>query len=115
MRKLSQVKPELIKHIFPIMVCEENLGWEPVVAEGLRTVAQERVKVREGNSQTMHSMHIVGRAVDIVDLRYQWEGRASSLKFKFWLDQGKCAHEEGGVTWGGDWHSFKDVAHIQLK
>lgn len=113
MHKLSQVRPELIKKVFPIMACEEKLGWKVIVAEGMRTKAQEREKVRKGYSQTMHSKHLTGSAVDIVS-QYGWDGPASNLKYKFWKDQGACAHKVGGVTWGGDWHSFKDVAHIQI-
>ena len=115
MKKLSAVKHDLIIRILPIMAEEEELGWQPIVAEGMRTKAQEREKVRKGYSQTMHSKHLTGDAVDIVDKRYGWDGKASNLHFKFWRDQQKAVHHhQEGLTSGADWIHFKDVAHIQL-
>ena len=54
----------------------------------------------------------LARAADIVDRRYGWGGPAKNLGFKFWKDLGAAARAEG-LTWGGDWRSFKDVAHVQ--
>lgn len=88
-------------------------GWKPFVAEGVRTKAQQRVKVQKGYSKTMNSRHITGHAVDIVDRRYGWGGKASKLDFQFWTDLGAAANARG-LEWGGDWKSFKDVAHVQV-
>ena len=89
-------------------------GWKPRVAEGLRTVEQQREKVRKGYSKTMNSKHLTGRAADIIDRRYGWNGPASNLNYAFWNDLGKAAVKQG-LVWGGNWKSFKDVAHVEMK
>jgi peptidoglycan L-alanyl-D-glutamate endopeptidase CwlK len=70
-------------------------------------------KVRKGYSKTMNSSHRVGKAVDIIDKRYGWAGPASKLDYKFWTDLGREA-KSVGLKWGGDWSSFKDVAHVYI-
>lgn len=92
----------------------EALGWQPIVAEGRRTVAEQKVKVQKGYSQTMKSDHILGRAADVVDKRYFWQAPCDKLDHQFWKDLGACAKKHG-LQWGGDWKSFKDVAHIYSK
>ena len=51
-------------------------GWEPVVISGRRTVQQQQRIVNAGNSRTMKSYHLCGRAVDVADARYGWRGEA---------------------------------------
>jgi hypothetical protein len=48
-------------------------------------------------------------AADIIDKRYAWN---ISQSHAFWTALGKAAKKRG-LEWGGDWKSFKDVAHIQ--
>jgi len=38
---------------------------------------------------------------------------AAATSFAFWKDLGRIAKAHG-CAWGGDWKSFKDVAHIEL-
>lgn len=119
MDKLSKVKSRLISQVYEIFVILEKKGWQPIVAEGLRSLKEEQGKINEGNAQISNpkrSRHTTGDAVDIVDKRYGWEGPAASLSFKFWRDVGDAVHttSKGVCEWGGDWHSFKDVAHVQL-
>lgn len=116
MEKIKEVKKLFQPKIYAILAELETKGYRPIVAEGLRTLAQENVKIKEGNTQLSNpkrSRHTTGDAVDIVDARYGWEGPAANLKFKFWTDLGIAAREQG-LEWGGDWHSFKDVAHVQV-
>jgi peptidoglycan LD-endopeptidase CwlK len=106
-------------------------GWQPVVASGVRTEAEQAAKVRQGYSQTKRSWHVSstaqtmsdsghsysvvrGAAADIVDKRYGWGGPASDLNFQFWIDLGAAAADYG-LEWGGDWASFRDVAHVQMR
>jgi hypothetical protein len=131
------VKPELQDIAWNIMLQLEALGYEPEVAQGLRTVADEATHVANGTSQTMHSYHILGLAVDIVDKKWGWN---IPLHHKFWYDYGKivCAttSDYGEIQWGGVWALgderwpliekaqqeqsdapltwFMDVAHLQL-
>lgn len=85
-------------------------GWEPYIASGLRTPDEQRQKVAQGYSQTMNSKHLVGKAADIVDQRYGWDGNQAQ---QFFHDLGQAAQAHG-ATWGGNWKSFPDPAHIQV-
>lgn len=91
----------------------EAAGWQPVVVSGKRTVAQQRKILAAGRSRTMNSLHLCGRAADLMDHRYGWQGEAKRPDFAFWVALGKAARAEG-LVWGGDWKRFKDVPHIQI-
>ncbi len=88
-------------------------GWNPMIASAIRTPEEQAEKVRQGYSQAMNSKHLYGKAVDIVDKNYGWDGKASDPNFQFWKDLGEAAKKRG-ATWGGDWKSFKDPAHVQV-
>jgi peptidoglycan L-alanyl-D-glutamate endopeptidase CwlK len=87
-------------------------GWQPRVVSQHRTIEEQRELVRQGRSQTMSSQHLAGLAVDIIDKRYGWHGPASDLDYEFWRDLGEACTKRG-LTWGGNWESFPDVAHCQ--
>jgi peptidoglycan L-alanyl-D-glutamate endopeptidase CwlK len=85
------------------------------ITEGLRTVAREAQMVAEGHSETMHSRHLTGHAVDVVayvagQVSWTWaEYVQISQAFKQ-----ASAELSIPVEWGGDWHTLKDGAHFQL-
>lgn len=110
-KSLSGLKPAFRKKVENVLRKMRALGWQPVAWEGYRTRAQQAEKVRKGYSKTMNSNHRWGIAVDIVDARYRWSGKASNKNFKFWIDLGKTADAEG-LGWGGHWR-MRDVAHVQ--
>jgi hypothetical protein len=87
-------------------------GWQPYVASGRRTLAQQRKILAAGNSRTLRSYHLEGLAADIVDRRWKWGGPAADTNHPFWNDLGRAAAAEG-LVWGGNFKSFKDVAHVQ--
>ncbi|RMG10516.1 MAG: hypothetical protein D6731_17305 [Planctomycetota bacterium] len=109
---LAGLEPAFRARVEAVLARLRAKGWQPYVAEGRRTLAQQREKVRRGVSRTLRSRHLLGLAADIVDRRYGWGGPAANLRFAFWRDLGAAAHAEG-LTWGGDWRSFPDVAHVQ--
>lgn len=88
-----------------------------VVIEGLRTEERQRQLVAQGASKTMNSRHLTGHAVDLVPLgptgqpAFDWP-----LYYKL-APVVKAAAEELGVAldWGGDWRSFKDGPHFELR
>lgn len=123
----SKFKPFVLE----ILTQLEAKGWQPIVAEGRRTLAQQREKVRLGYSTTMHSYHLTGMAADIVDKRYNWD---IPLSHQYWRDQGTIVDliqkTNPGLHWGGDWGQgyqryinyllgrtkyFVDVAHVELR
>jgi peptidoglycan L-alanyl-D-glutamate endopeptidase CwlK len=86
-----------------------------VVTEGLRTLARQAQLVKAGASQTMHSNHLTGHAVDLApvvdgEVRWDWplfDKLAPAMK--------QAASELGTpITWGGDWPHFKDGPHFEL-
>lgn len=83
-----------------------------IVTEGLRSAARQRQLVAEGRSQTLHSRHLTGHAVDLVDPAgsYAWAAMAAIAAAM------QAAANELGVVleWGGDWVGFKDTPHFQL-
>jgi peptidoglycan LD-endopeptidase CwlK len=107
------IHPELQAKVKIILAGLEAKGWQPRVAEGCRTLDQQKEKVRLGYSKTLNSKHLRGLAVDIIDKRYGWHGPAAKLSFQFWKDYGTLCKAQG-LTWGGDWKSFPDVAHCQM-
>src|SRR5678809_130002 len=106
MNRLGTVKTRLIKLILPVLAGLEDKGWQPVVAQGLRSLADQQKAIDAGNSSLSdprRSKHVIGEAVDITDARYGWEGPASNLGYQFWKDLGQLVNKTNGLTWGGDW------------
>lgn len=87
-----------------------------IVTEGLRTQERQAMLVKQGASKTMNSKHLTGRAVDIapiVDGKVRWDWPL----FYPVADAFKKAAAELNVeiVWGGDWKTFKDGPHFELK
>ena len=87
------------------------------VIEGLRTVERQRQLVAQGASKTMNSRHITGHAVDLAPHRpdgqiaFDWP-----LYYKLAPAMKQAAQELGvALDWGGDWRSFKDGPHFELR
>jgi len=85
------------------------------VTDGLRSLDRQRELVAAGRSWTVHSAHLVGRAVDIVayrDGRVTWEPEfyrpiAQSVR------QFAALITDRRVTWGGEWREV-DACHFEI-
>lgn len=86
------------------------------ITEGLRTLDTQKLYFENGKSKTMNSKHLKGLAVDIVvfvDGKVTWDLEhyktvAAHIK--------KVAEElKIPIVWGGDWKSFIDGPHFELK
>lgn len=85
------------------------------VMEGKRSLAQQKINVKKGVSQTLKSKHLTGHAVDIIPLVNGKVSWAWPLFHKLAPIIKEAARLEGvTVTWGGDWKSFKDGPHWEL-
>lgn len=78
----------------------EAKGVDAKIFEALRTVAEQREKVKKGYSKTMKSEHLPdktgkARAADVADAKKGW-----SADKRFWLLLGSAAWAYG-VGWGG--------------
>jgi len=140
---LDELHPVFRHKVELILADLQKLGWQPKIIFARRTEEQQRDAIRRGASHTMLSWHVQntiglmpagarlqvvrGNAVDIVDGRYGWQGKAASKDFEFWTDLGSAAHKHG-CQWGGDWKPVRrkgkdgkihvrdqrDVAHVQM-
>jgi len=121
MFKLSDKSLDKMKGVNPALVAVVKKAIELShidfgVTEGLRTVERQKELFKAGKSQTMKSRHIIGEAVDLVayvngKVDWTWkyyEQIAVAMK--------QAAKELGiAIEWGGDWKTFKDGVHFQLK
>ena len=107
-QKIAKLKPDFQPIVKEILKRLRRLGWQPKVAEGLRTLAQQQDKVKRGYSQTLNSYHLTGYAVDIIDARYAWN---IPQNHRFWYDLGittlDLAKTEPALGWGGLWSRGK--------
>ena len=86
------------------------------VTEGLRTVERQKQLVAAGASQTMKSKHIEGKAVDlaaIVGGKIRWDWPLYSKLATAMKRAAEILNVK--IEWGGDWVTFKDGPHFQLK
>lgn len=110
MQRLSGVHPDLVR-----VISRAREAADFIVTEGLRTEARQRQLVAAGASQTMHSRHLTGHAVDLAALvdgavRWDWP-----LYDRLALAVKKAAvEEEVAIVWGGDWPKFPDGPHFEL-
>lgn len=88
-----------------ILIQLQSKGYQPVVVEGRRTVAQQVDKVKQGNSTTMQSYHLSGCAADVCDVREMWN---KGLVRPFWWDMYQIVHNltvvhgavlRSGIVW----------------
>jgi peptidoglycan L-alanyl-D-glutamate endopeptidase CwlK len=87
-----------------------------IITEGVRSLETQTILFNTGKSRTMNSRHLNGRAVDIavlVDGKVTWD-------FKYYKEV--AAHIKMvaqklniSITWGGDWKSFLDGPHFELR
>lgn len=110
MQRLAGVHPDLVR-----VISRARASADFIVTEGLRTEARQRQLVAAGASQTMHSRHLTGHAVDLAALvdgavRWDWP-----LYDRLALAVKRAAvEEEVAIVWGGDWPKFRDGPHYEL-
>lgn len=117
-RSLSNldVHPDLLQVAYKALELLDGTPYDFIVTDGGRTIEEQRHFVATGKSQTMHSRHLGGFALDyvaMVNRRVTYDlgpMRAVADAFK------KASSLLGiPIEWGGDWRGFKDEPHIQLR
>lgn len=113
-RRLSGVHPDLIRVVRRAASIAGSLLF--TVTEGLRDAARQAMLVKAGKSQTMHSRHLTGHAVDLGVLTPEGEITWEWPKYQqLALVMDNAAKLEGvPVEWGGRWISLRDGPHWQL-
>ena len=87
-----------------------------IVTEGLRTKERQAELFKAGATRTMNSKHIVGKAVDlaaVVDGQVRWDWPLYSKLATAMKRAAEILNVK--IEWGGDWVTFKDGPHFQLK
>lgn len=87
-----------------------------IITEGVRSWDRQKMLFEAGKSQTMNSQHCKGRAVDvcvIINGKADW----TFANYRIVAQAVKAAALQLNVPveWGGDWVTFKDGPHFQLK
>lgn len=105
-----------LQHVHPVLVaCAEAAiaisTQDFSVAEGCRSLAQERLNVAKGTSRTLNSMHLIqpdgfGHAVDLVPydngaLDWNWAHIYPIVRAMH--DAATSAGVAGKIRWGGVW------------
>jgi peptidoglycan L-alanyl-D-glutamate endopeptidase CwlK len=117
--RLSKVHPELAKRARLLIDALAAKGFPFEVVQGLRTYAEQdalfaQCRTKPGNIVTRarggQSNHNFGLAVDICPVRngkLDWNWRTAFLTID-------SEAEKVGLLWGGDWHKFLDLPHVEL-
>lgn len=113
LRNIARVHPDLQRVLVrAIQLTTVDFG---VPEQSWRTLAEQREKVRQGVSKTMHSNHLIkddgfGWAVDVVPYvngRFTWDGNPNVADYTFYhiaVAMDKAADELGvKLTWGAVW------------
>ena len=116
--KLSMVRLEGVDERLKAIVieCAARCEFPFNVSEGLRSIEKQREYVRQGKSRTMNSKHLVGKAVDLYSLtmdrkKIDWNRFEELAELMF-----QVAREQGTeIVWGGNWKTFVDKCHFELK
>lgn len=118
--KFSQTSELRLKQVHPDLQALANRALEITVidfgiAEGLRTMEQQKKYVQDGKSTTLKSRHLTGHAIDV----YAWLGGKVCYEkepYKFINEAFGVASKDLGIPyqWGGNWINFKDYVHFQL-
>lgn len=109
LQNMQGLHPDLRK------VCDLALQKSPVdfiIIGGRRSLAQQRIYVKQGKSMTMNSRHLYGLAVDYCGVGGSFDTKILRLIAGGFKEAAKELNIP--IEWGGDWKSFKDDDHIEL-
>jgi hypothetical protein len=120
---LADVRTDLGQEIIPIYNTLKDQGFNVSINNGMRSVATAQANVTSGVG-ILHSKHIYGGAVDMIDARVGWDlpadretGESRKIRNDFWSALGAAvdgrAANGSQIRWGGHFTN-KDVAHVEL-
>jgi len=110
---MAGVHPDLVR-VLKRAIKQTDIDF--VVIRGVRTLERQQELFEQGATKTMNSRHLTGHAVDLVPwsngiVSWDWP-----LYHRLSVAIKKAAKQECvAITWGGDWRSFKDGPHFELK
>jgi len=86
------------------------------VFETLRTKERQKQLFLQRRTKTLNSKHLVGKAADIVvqkNGQWTWDIRDKYVKSAYFIIGEEA--KKLGLTWGGDWKSFRDYPHVETE
>jgi peptidoglycan L-alanyl-D-glutamate endopeptidase CwlK len=112
-QRLTGLHPDLVA-VVELAITKTDVDF--TVLEGMRTKSRQRSLFTKGSSTTMNSRHLTGHAVDLgayVDGEVKWDW---PLYHRIAKAMNEAALElKVDLDWGGDWKSFPDGPHFQLR
>lgn len=106
------------------LLLNEAIKTSPIdfaVIETVRTIEQQKIYVAKGTSKTMKSRHIPStnksglcEAVDIAPYPIDWKNIKRFIILSQHIKR-VAQNLHINIIYGGDWKSFKDYPHYELK
>lgn len=87
------------------------------IFEGHRSLERQKILFSQGFSKTMKSRHLSNpsEAIDIIEFPYTWKGFILSKEYSNFVNAFLKNSKWEKIEWGGNWKTFKDLPHFQLK
>lgn len=108
---LSRLNPQTRVLARALVIAVRQAGYPLIITSSTRSLAEQRVLVSTGRSQTMTSRHLSGDAFD-VDIAGM---NRSDISAQFWWVLGPWAESALGLVWGGRWASLRDYGHFERR
>jgi peptidoglycan L-alanyl-D-glutamate endopeptidase CwlK len=118
--KLKRLHPDMVKVVRRAQKLVKDKSFGAIITCTTRTLAEQKILVKKGASQTLNSRHIPGKDgyAKAIDFAVTLNGKAKwdwPLYAKLANLMKEAARlEKIPITWGGDWKSFKDGPHFEL-
>lgn len=116
-RALNDLSPEFRPLAFELLARFTEAGIAVMIIDTLRTQEEHEANLANGTSNTKHSKHLDGDAIDVCPYSvYQLAG-PDKLQWNAsdpaWMHMGLIG-EKLGLRWGGRWKKPHDPGHFEL-
>jgi len=115
-KKWDYLLPEMKHKALQLLAQAKAAGLDVMFEDGWRSPGREAQYQKQKTSELKdqyNSYHTWGAAVDIVFRSALGQPEWPDASDPRWQELGKIG-KALGLEWGGDWHTFKDMAHFQL-
>lgn len=115
-RDLDKIDSRLLEYFNSLSeIIHRKTGKTFKIFEGHRTLERQKILIKQGFSKTLKSNHLFNpsKAIDIIESPWTWNGFILTPEYKKIVNDHleKFPH----ISWGGNWISFKDLPHHELK
>lgn len=85
------------------------------IFEGHRTLERQKILLKQGFSKTLKSNHLSNpsKAIDVIEFPWTWNGFILTPEYKKIVNDHLLNFPF--ISWGGNWISFKDLPHHEIK